>query len=779
MKISFLFLCVIAMCYSTVFATGWKYDPVELWQYFDSDGELVTDSIKEKDGLKFYLDDNGHVRANYLLEDYHGNTYYFNYFGAMASNTWVRVDVKDIENYGDYIPDTFYFYYYFDQSGKAVKGTREKPRVYYVDSLPYIFNEYGQMLTGYITENGEIINPDTEEYVFEEALYHADELTGVLTEGWVECPNPYEDVSYLEDVNTLWLYFNPKTHKKSGFKKPEQKVINHNTYFFSDKGYTYTRFGAFEAGVKDKLEYYGETDEKGELKKNKWVYSLPPEKSDKWDEEDREEKHWFYFDNQADLVTNKLKKINKKYYTFDEKGIMRTGLVAFLNGKILFVADMDETSGEDIIKKGKFTYKKDGVKYYFYDTAYRNRITSLTTYYTGSDDPTAESYLPPYYWLEWRTNDEYANSHRDFTFTGRRKYDSEGNLLFDDIGYLYNSGIHYYYLLDNGELVDGTAKVHFYDNEYTYGGNQLGHYNGKKKDFYYYDGIRLEADKDIGYGIYCIEQSLPQTKQINPYTYLFAPLSYKSHKSIYMGVEIDFCPEKYLNLIPDGGIPYYYIPNDNESIYKVLNASGKLVKAKKNAYKDKYSHYWYVKGKDFLYGIFDTPVKEAGVTVTLNTLIDREACPDELLNGTAEEKVDYFRTLEDYDDGGLEWAKYSADLLFYEDFKDYYTFIKSGKISNVRVTESKDDPDKLQVSFKYTGDTFKSVRNDKSCYVPFGMKDDGDQTATFFTYNNDFNVLPDSNEYFTNCCWDDPDAIDLMVSGIEGIDDDRHIDFWD
>ena len=103
-----------------VFAFGWVDDGGDNWRYVDKDGVYATDTIRGSGGEKYYLDVNGYMVRDYLLEDYNEAIYYFDDFGKMVKNTWVAVDQTQVYNQMDNPPSIYL--YYFGNNGKAYKS---------------------------------------------------------------------------------------------------------------------------------------------------------------------------------------------------------------------------------------------------------------------------------------------------------------------------------------------------------------------------------------------------------------------------------------------------------------------------------------------------------------------------------------------------------------------------------------------------------------------------------------------------------------------------------
>ena len=173
---------IMVLSYSVIsFAAGWVNDGGDNWSYIEADGTLLTDSIKNSGEDRFYLDENGMMVRDYLLEDYNDAVYYFDDSGKMVRNTWVAVEPSQVYNQMDN-PPTIYLYY-FGNNGRAYKAQAGVVRKT-IDGKKYLFNEGGQMLSGWIDEQGNRYDEyDVDNDPFRGYCYYAgDETDGVLRE---------------------------------------------------------------------------------------------------------------------------------------------------------------------------------------------------------------------------------------------------------------------------------------------------------------------------------------------------------------------------------------------------------------------------------------------------------------------------------------------------------------------------------------------------------------------------------------------------------------------
>ncbi len=347
---------LVVSAVSIVSARGWVQQGGN-WYYQTNDGEFVTEDIQSSGTSKFYLGEDGTMQTDYFLEDFGDsstNTYYFGSNGAMVTNTWVAIDPSIVNNTGDVVPSAYW--YYFGATGKAVKanssGTYKRTTI---DGKKYAFNEYGQMLTGWISENGEVVDPD-EDDPFQSALFYGgDENDGVLHTGWLV----YLDGTTLtdhEDKNVLYFYFNPSNNKKvagTNTTPIETKRIDNRMYAFDAYGIMLSGWDAYSTASR---VYYSAEDDGHQVKKG-WIYAVPDESIDKSAYDDDEEKY-MYFLSGGSMVVDRTYKVNGKKYAFNTNGIMQKDIVFYnSNGTYYGTVDLDETKGEDMSKLGKVVMK--------------------------------------------------------------------------------------------------------------------------------------------------------------------------------------------------------------------------------------------------------------------------------------------------------------------------------------------------------------------------------------------------------------------------------------
>lgn len=461
---------------SLVSAKGWVQQGGD-WYYVDNNNEYVTDKIVASGNSKFYLGEEGTMMKDFLLEGYGDseNYYYFGPNGAMVVNTWVAVDSTIVENKNDeYEPDVYWFY--FQASGKAMKGTDSKAKKATIDGKKYAFDQYGHMCTGWFGENGEIKDPDGEN-PFSEAWYYAGgDNDGVLRAGWLTYYDGYDGDEVMSDYGVLYFYFNTSNNKKYGYDGAVYKKINGKNYAFTDEGVMLSGWDPYDMETQEatwtslagKVVYFSGEDDGHQVKKG-WVYAVPSQYLDQAKYDDDEEEY-MYFGPSGDIERDKFKKINGKWYAFNENGIMKKGLVIWCPAGtdggsadghyFVDTVDMDYAEGADIMKKGKLQ--------------------------TGAND---FIFVEP--------------NGRVITSTN-----SPNELETGDVVKLH-------YFAEDGSRKTGLNTVAMADENYTFHtvGSQGDKGSGSFGKKYYSLGFQLKANSDIRYGIYTLATPFEQPNE--------------------------------------------------------------------------------------------------------------------------------------------------------------------------------------------------------------------------------------------------------------------------
>lgn len=325
----------------TANAQGWVQKGIT-WYYTDAYGHYVTYQWIYYNNLWYYMGSDGRMLTNSLVDDGSG-LYFVDENGVMVANQWRHVfDVYDQKSY----------WYWFQSNGCA----RED---------------------GYLTVNG--------------VRYHFTNYR--LDEGWSEDENYYYGngqlsqagwhyikSGYYRDFDEGWYY----TDKNGKLYKSCEKKINNAYYSFDSNGRM--QEGWVERNTDDGLacKYYrpGNGD-----RISGWIWFDGEDRSDVCDD-GRTIIHpegWYYLKNgqpytaardTAKIADNiGVKKIDGKYYAFNNVGTMQAGIVKGYEGKIYYFGDENDGS----MKTGRVTVQYDDKYGYEGTTMYFDNAGSVTS----------------------------------------------------------------------------------------------------------------------------------------------------------------------------------------------------------------------------------------------------------------------------------------------------------------------------------------------------------------------------------------------------------------
>ena len=337
---------------------GWEKDEDGIWHYYDSDDEMVEDEWR-KDGSKwFYLDEDGNMATDTWVDD----EYYVGADGAMLKNAWIKTtadeDVSDPDDDGDH-------WYYFDNKGKKVTDDDQK-----INGKTYYFDEDGEMLYGWHEESGEVFYLGTEDegwraenqWLWLEKPGDADDDDD--EEQILDCADEDE----CDDEGWYWFGSSGKMYKDSGKKK-----VNGRYYMFNEHGqmlYEWINNKKVSVGTPGNAHLDGNATAGSATIDDMLYYNIVEEgwRGDGWYEIDGSEDvgedndtDWYFFDDGeaehadadgSDFATYdedgakvhvaRIKvdsSKGKKYFAFNEKGQMQTGLQYMAEDKGFYYFD--------------------------------------------------------------------------------------------------------------------------------------------------------------------------------------------------------------------------------------------------------------------------------------------------------------------------------------------------------------------------------------------------------------------------------------------------------
>lgn len=329
---------------------GWVVNG-DTWNYVDSAGNLVTDTWKESNGSWFYLDSEGKLAIDTVIED--GSKYYFvDEHGAMVKDAWVATHNEDIDL------DVSYRWMYFGSSGAAYTSDGSKVSLKTINGRKYAFDSEGKMLFGFVDESGTIRNGEAEP-IIGSMYYFGTNDDGALHTGWLKYT---ESLDSYDDKDEIWFYYNTSSGKMT---KDATKTIDGRKYTFDTDGVMISKW----VNISTNTNKYYSSDENGAMAKKEWVRVIPSEEINPEDH-DNDEYRWFYILSSGEAVAGKTKKINSKWYAFDENGIMKIQFVELDSKRVSDAEYINSYKAEDITANDiydKFDNNINGL-FYFSDS---------------------------------------------------------------------------------------------------------------------------------------------------------------------------------------------------------------------------------------------------------------------------------------------------------------------------------------------------------------------------------------------------------------------------
>lgn len=325
-------------------SSGWTEEN-GTFRYYDSDGYYVTDAWKKRDGDWYYLNDEGQIAVNEMIEEY-----YVDETGKKVTNQWISVENDDMFDIPE-AQDTLW--YYFGKDGRSIRSRWQS-----IDNKWYYFNEDGIMLTGKQT--------------IEDSVYYLGD-DGVRRTGWIQLSNesdgPTEDSSWHYFEKNGKMVLNELDKKIGGdyytfvdgimqtgwYKLPQNPAATPaNADQISEQ-----HFGQSEPSIAG-YQYYEEDGKRA----SGWYEIYGAEGVSNEDETYR-----FYFKKGVPMAASKgvqIFTINSKQYAFNMRGEMQTG-------KQIITTEDGQTANayfaeDGVMKTGKqaIADEESGVTEYWY-----------------------------------------------------------------------------------------------------------------------------------------------------------------------------------------------------------------------------------------------------------------------------------------------------------------------------------------------------------------------------------------------------------------------------
>lgn len=372
---------------------GW-FEANAGWYYYDKEGHALHGIQTVNNKIYYFV--NGQMQLNWTrVMD--GKLYVFGMDGVgkvCSQNGWVNltyyVENGKLVTGWKMINNTWYYFY-------PDTGERARGNILRIGSALYSFDNDGKMMTGLVHSAYGVVYADSNGRLQESGWrktasgkwYYFDEGTAV--QGVRRINGSYNifraDGTWFKAVSESengWLYDGENYYYAvNGYLVSDgSKTVNGKTYFFDENG-VMCKDGLYHNDQEENGAHYY-LNKSGEALTNAWVESQPGV--------------YWYFEADGKRVENGWKKINNKWYYFDENGTMANRDM-FIDGKWYKFSSSGEcdgvakimTSGWNIID-GRYYYVKDNImirnsvqtignEQYYFD--YSGRMEYNTIVYIG------------------------------------------------------------------------------------------------------------------------------------------------------------------------------------------------------------------------------------------------------------------------------------------------------------------------------------------------------------------------------------------------------------
>lgn len=392
-------------------ASGWQMEG-DQWVYLDRYGDKVTDTWKKSEnGFWFYLDEDGYMAVNRLVEN--GDDYYYvNEDGARVKNEWRKLeDDSDDEAYTDGT-----CWYYFGNDGKAEKNDSGRARLTTINGKKYAFSDTGKMLYGWVSEDGTMVSDESD--WASGLMYCGEEDDGAAAIAqWVLLD--VDDPEMDSDAEGYWFYFGTNGKKTLD----TTKTINGRKYQFDENGVAQFKWYTASESTASASEYkYYNMPEQCWLADG-WFLTVPTEDVDP-EAYENDEEYWFYADKKGELVTSKIRSIDNYKYAFNEKGEMLQGLYA-----ITFDEDRNIATYEKIENIDEMPAEDEEIAVYYFGNTPKDGVMATKKKVTVELDDDS-------YEFGFRTNGEAINGISDNAiYVHGRKLKADKDLKLEMVEY--------------------------------------------------------------------------------------------------------------------------------------------------------------------------------------------------------------------------------------------------------------------------------------------------------------------------------------------------------
>lgn len=409
----------------------------EEWKYLDGEDNPVRNVWRQSRGFWFYLGSDGVMEKNCFVEDA-SSLYYVDEEGKRVESGWVLVQKADGKGHEA-------GWYYFGSNGKAWRRTSTPRKT--IGGKTYMFDENGRMLTGWFNKEGEPLEEDADPIVEGESYAGGD--GALLADAWLDYsetdPHALEDITSsisgrdYNEYDHIWLYFNSRSKKvRSEGDRLVQKNINGSAYGFDEYGIM--------------LPWWSKAGSVSNADKSNPASEMPARFFAGYDGGRLLKDAWFWMYPEEGLAESDGKDGEYSWWHTDQNGAVYRNKIKKVNGR-RFAFD-----GLGRMQTGFVLFDSPGA-------------------FVAQYDPDAWSSR------DFKDGSMYGSEKADLYFFSPDELNDGSMQTGDEV---------------EVELADGVFTFGFKSNGVAYGNrNKL----KRVKDSFYINGLRLDADEELGYGV--------------------------------------------------------------------------------------------------------------------------------------------------------------------------------------------------------------------------------------------------------------------------------------
>lgn len=418
-------------------AEGWTKDSGD-WKYLDSKDNPVKNTWEQSKDDWFYLGADEMMKRDTFISE-GGDLYYVDDDGKRLQGQWLQVKTKTATGQEP-------GWYHFGPDGKADRsGSKQVKTV--IGNKAYVFGDDCRMLTGWIDQDGHSLDPADNPLI--SGVYFAGDDGALISSRWFEYdPEHLEDTDDLSsditgrsysDYGKLWLYFDKDYMRvKSNNGQVKEKTIDGSTYGFDENGIM--------------LSWWNQVASVSNADKSNPTSDKPPQFYAGYNGGKLMKDQWLWMYPSADLSSKDNQDEEYSWWRTDDNGKVMQDKITQIDGRSYAFDGLGRMQTGFVLFDGKKTF-------------------------VAQYDPDAWSAD------DYKAGKPYGIDRSDLYFFSPDELNDGSMQTGKAVQIELQDGVHTFGFKDNGEAYGNRNKIQ------------------RVQDTFYINGLRLDADKDFGYGV--------------------------------------------------------------------------------------------------------------------------------------------------------------------------------------------------------------------------------------------------------------------------------------